>query len=129
MADVRNLAEPGFGGGAQLGFLGRVRRLHQAYDLAVLAVEAREELAPGDQHAGGALADRLALAVPGPRLRSRWHVLDQLEHVLEAGDAISVAAREQLVLVEYRAAVRPEPSGPVAVERVVARLQLSGSAE
>ena len=72
--------------------------------------------------------DRLRLAVPGPGLGFGRHMLDQLEHVVEAAQAVLVAAGEEAVLAEHRAAIGPQPGGPVAVQRIVPGLQLAGGA-
>ena len=70
----------------------------------------------------------LAFAVPGPGGGRRRHVLDQLEHVFEAARCRRRRRRRTSVLAEDRAALRPQPGGPVAVQRVVAGLELAGGA-
>jgi hypothetical protein len=86
------------------------------------------DLAKGNTsvHVRGCL--RLAFAVPGPGRGRRRHVLHQLQHVVEAPHAVRVVGAEVAVVAEDRAAVGPEPGRPVAVERVVARLELAGGA-
>src|SRR3954467_9679631 len=126
---MRDLEEAGFRRGTQLCLLWRRRRLHQALHPAVRAIEGGEKLAPGDTERGIALAQRLALAVPSPGLRRRRHMLDELEHVVEPGDALRIATGEGAVLAEDRTTLRPEPGGPVAVEGVVTRAELAGGTE
>src|SRR6185437_5832866 len=111
VADVRDLLEARLVRRAQPRFRRRTGRLHEAGDLGLLAVEAGEELAPADEHRRLALADRFALAVPGPGLRPGRHVLDEIEHVGEPAHAVSVAAGERAVAAEHRAAIGPQPAG------------------
>src|SRR3974390_2347081 len=112
MADMRHLLETCFGRRSQPGFRRRTGCSHQSDHLRVRAVERRKELAPRYGHRRIALADRLSLAIPGPGLCVRWHIFDQLEHVGEAAHAVLVAAGEEAVLAEHRAAIGPQPAGP-----------------